>query len=151
MAAVRRALFLRNKFTGSLNALNVSFNNRFSFEERSLLKRFGTGLCITLGGFAVYYQYNSTSQRENKAGRLRALISPLPAVLAKEKVCVSFSLQQCDNVTQHREHKILLLLSVCLRFSSGGVDVPTQALSTSAVLNSVRLHLHSCDVPWYSL
>ncbi|XP_057205856.1 calcium uptake protein 3, mitochondrial isoform X3 [Triplophysa rosa] len=88
MAAVRRALFLRNKFTASLNALNVCINNRFSLKERSLLKRFGTGLCITLGGFAVYCQYNSTSQRENKAG-LRARISPLPAVLAKEKVSAS--------------------------------------------------------------
>ncbi|XP_056626258.1 calcium uptake protein 3, mitochondrial isoform X2 [Triplophysa dalaica] len=89
MAAVRRALFLRNKFTASLNSLNVCINNRFSFKERSLLKRFGTGLCITLGGFAVYYQYNSTWRRENKAGRLRARISPLPAVLAKEEVTAS--------------------------------------------------------------
>lgn len=109
MAAVRRALFLRNKFTGSLNALNVCFTNRFSFKERSLLKRFGTGLCVTLGGFAVYYQHNSTSQRENKA-RLRALISPLPAVLAKEKV--SASAEDKEVSMSAHEHRFRLFSSL---------------------------------------
>ncbi|KAA0709329.1 Calcium uptake protein 3, mitochondrial EF-hand domain-containing family member A2 [Triplophysa tibetana] len=110
MAAVRRALFLRNKFTASLNSLNVYINNRFSFKERSLLKRFGTGLCITLGGFAVYYQYNSTSQRENKAGRLRARISPLPAVLAKEEVTESTEDQEV-HMSAHK-HRFRLFSSL---------------------------------------
>lgn len=81
MAAVRRFLALRNKFTSSTNGLSLYFNSRRSWRERAVLRRVGTGLFITVGGFAVvYYQHNAS---------LRALISPLPAVAAKEKVSIS--------------------------------------------------------------
>ncbi|XP_051945261.1 calcium uptake protein 3, mitochondrial-like isoform X2 [Xyrauchen texanus] len=85
MAAVRRFLALRNKFTSFTNSPNIYFNSRQSFKGRAVLKCVGTGLCITLGGFAVYCHHNATSDRGSKARRLQALISPLPAVAAKEK------------------------------------------------------------------
>lgn len=82
MAAVRRFLALRNKFTSSTNGLSLYFNSRQSSREGAVLRRVGTGLCITVGGFAVvYYQHNA----------MRALISPLPAVAAKEKVSISYN------------------------------------------------------------
>lgn len=86
MAAVRRFLALRNKFTSLTNGLNLYFNSRESLRERTVLRHVGTGLCITLGGFAVvYYQHNSSPDRGHAAS-LRALISPLPAVAAKDQV-----------------------------------------------------------------
>lgn len=87
MAAVRRFLALRNKFTSSTNGLSRYINSRQSSRERAVLRRVGTGLCITVGGFAVVY-YNS-SPDQGHAASLRALISPLPAVAAKEKVSKS--------------------------------------------------------------
>lgn len=89
MAAVRRFLALRNKFTSSTNGLSLYFNSRQSSRERAVLRRVGTGLCITVGGFAVvyYYQRDSSPDRGRLAS-LRALISPLPAVAAKEKVSI---------------------------------------------------------------
>ncbi|KTG17086.1 hypothetical protein cypCar_00000178 [Cyprinus carpio] len=87
MAAVRRFLALRNKFTSSTNGLSRYINSRQSSRERAVLRRVGTGLCITVGGFAVIY-YNS-SPDQGHAASLRALISPLPAVAAKEKASAS--------------------------------------------------------------
>ncbi|XP_059371550.1 calcium uptake protein 3, mitochondrial isoform X2 [Carassius carassius] len=79
MAAMRRFLALRNKFTSSTNGLSLYFNSRQSWRERAVIA--GTGLCITVGGFAVvYYQHNAS---------LRALISPLPTVAAEEKASAS--------------------------------------------------------------
>ncbi|KAG1929136.1 calcium uptake protein 3, mitochondrial isoform X4 [Pimephales promelas] len=89
MAAVRRVLALRNKFTSLTNGLNIYFNSRQSLRERTALRYVGTGVCITLGGFAVvYYQHISTPDK-GQAASLRALISPLPAVAAKEQASVS--------------------------------------------------------------
>ncbi len=83
MAAVRRFLALRNKFTSSTNGLSLYFNSRQSSRERAVLRRVGTGLCISVGGFAVVYFQHYAS--------LRALVSPLPAVAAKEKVSISYN------------------------------------------------------------
>ncbi|XP_056328501.1 calcium uptake protein 3, mitochondrial [Danio aesculapii] len=109
MAAVRRFLGLRSKFTSSANGLNIYFNSRRSPRERAALRRVGTGLCITLGGFAfVYYQHSSSSDRR-RAASLRALISPLPAVAAKEKASVSAE----DEVSlSAHEHRFRLFSSV---------------------------------------
>ncbi|XP_051514763.1 calcium uptake protein 3, mitochondrial-like isoform X2 [Myxocyprinus asiaticus] len=85
MAAMRLFMALRNKFTSFNNGSSIYFNSRQSFKGRAVVKCVGTGLCITLGGCAVYYHYNATSDLGYKARRLRALISPLPAVAAKEK------------------------------------------------------------------
>ncbi|KAK7138144.1 hypothetical protein R3I94_013695 [Phoxinus phoxinus] len=89
MAAVRRVLALRNKFTSLTNGLNLYFNSRQSLRERTALRHVGTGVFITLGGFAVvYYQHISNPDRGHAAS-LRALISPLPAVAAKEQASAS--------------------------------------------------------------
>ncbi|XP_065127858.1 calcium uptake protein 3, mitochondrial isoform X2 [Paramisgurnus dabryanus] len=108
MAAVRRALALRNKFT--LNGLNIYFNNRYFLNDRSLLKRIGTGLCITVGGFAVYYQHSSTSERGYGASGLRAFISQLPAVDAKERVSASAEDEEVS-ISAH-EHRFRLFSSL---------------------------------------
>lgn len=86
MAAVRRVLALRNKFTSLTNGLNLYFNSRQSLRERTALRHVGTGVCITLGGFAVVYYQHISSPDRGRAASLRALISPLPAVAAKEQV-----------------------------------------------------------------
>lgn len=86
MAAVRRVLALRNKFTSLTNGLNLYFNSRQSLRERTALRHVGTGVCITLGGFAVVYYQHISSPDRGHAASLRALISPLPAVAAKEQV-----------------------------------------------------------------
>ncbi|XP_073710286.1 calcium uptake protein 3, mitochondrial isoform X2 [Misgurnus anguillicaudatus] len=110
MAAVRRALALRNKFTVSLNGLNIYVNNRYFLKDRSILKRIGTGLCITVGGFAVYYQHNSTSERGYGANGLRAFISQLPAVDAKERVNASAEDEEVS-ISAH-EHRFRLFSSL---------------------------------------
>ncbi|XP_005157308.2 calcium uptake protein 3, mitochondrial isoform X4 [Danio rerio] len=109
MAAVRRFLGLRSKFTSSVNGLNIYFNSRNSPRERAALRRVGTGLCIALGGFAfVYYQHSSSPDRR-RAASLRALISPLPAVAAKEKASASGE----DEVSlSAHEHRFRLFSSV---------------------------------------
>ncbi|XP_077092211.1 calcium uptake protein 3, mitochondrial isoform X3 [Siphateles boraxobius] len=89
MAAVRRVLALRNKFTSLTNGLNLYFNSRQSLRERTALRHVGTGVCITLGGFAVVYYQHISSPDRGHAASLRALISPLPAVAAKEQASVS--------------------------------------------------------------
>ncbi|XP_056092238.1 calcium uptake protein 3, mitochondrial isoform X3 [Rhinichthys klamathensis goyatoka] len=89
MAAVRRVLALRNKFTSLTNGLNLYFNSRQSLRERTALRYVGTGVCITLGGFAVVYYQHISSPYRGHAASLRALISPLPAVAAKEQASVS--------------------------------------------------------------
>ncbi|XP_016301946.1 calcium uptake protein 3, mitochondrial-like isoform X3 [Sinocyclocheilus anshuiensis] len=102
MAAVRRFLALRNKFTSSSNGLSLYFNSRQSWRERAVLRRVGTGLCITVGGYAVvYYQHNAS---------LRALISPLPAVAAKEKA--SASAQDEEVSMSAHEHRFRLFSSL---------------------------------------
>ncbi|XP_016366674.1 calcium uptake protein 3, mitochondrial-like isoform X2 [Sinocyclocheilus rhinocerous] len=102
MAAVRRFLALRNKFTSSSNGLSLYFNSRQSWRERAVLRRVGTGLCITVGGFAVvYYQHNAS---------LRALISPLPAVAAKEKASASAEDEEVS-MSAH-EHRFRLFSSL---------------------------------------
>ncbi|XP_058654898.1 calcium uptake protein 3, mitochondrial isoform X4 [Onychostoma macrolepis] len=102
MAAVRRFLALRNKFTSSTNGLSLYFNSRRSSRERAVLRRVGTGLCITVGGFAVvYYQHNAS---------LRALISPLPAVAAKEKASASAEDEEVS-MSAH-EHRFRLFSSL---------------------------------------
>nr|XP_055033640.1 calcium uptake protein 3, mitochondrial isoform X3 [Misgurnus anguillicaudatus] len=110
MAAVRLALALRNKFTVSLNGLNIYVNNRYFLKDRSILKRIGTGLCITVGGFAVYYQHNSTSERGYGANGLRAFISQLPAVDAKERVNASAEDEEVS-ISAH-EHRFRLFSSL---------------------------------------
>jgi len=98
MAAVRRVLALRNKFTSLTNGLNLYFNSRQSLRERTALRYVGTGVCITLGGFAVvYYQHISTPDK-GQAASLRALISPLPAVAAKEQVIATSTFYKCVRV-----------------------------------------------------
>ncbi|XP_052470260.1 calcium uptake protein 3, mitochondrial-like isoform X2 [Carassius gibelio] len=108
MAAVRRFLALRNKFTSSTNGLSLSFNSRQSSRERAVLRRVGTGLCITVGGFAVVY-YNSSPDRGH-ASSLRALISPLPAVAAKEKA--SASAEDEEVLMSAHEHRFRLFSSL---------------------------------------
>ncbi|XP_051505880.1 calcium uptake protein 3, mitochondrial-like isoform X3 [Myxocyprinus asiaticus] len=109
MAAVRRFLALRNKLTSSTNGSSIYFSSRQSFNGRAVLKRVGTGLCIAFGGFAVYYHHNSTSDPGYTASRLRALISPIPAVAAKEKTNASAE----DVVSMSaREHRFRLFSSL---------------------------------------
>ncbi|XP_026081329.1 calcium uptake protein 3, mitochondrial-like isoform X1 [Carassius auratus] len=108
MAAVRRFLALRNKFTSPTNGLSLSFNSRQSSRERAVLRRVGTGLCITVGGFAVVY-YNSSPDRGH-ASSLRALISPLPAVAAKEKA--SASAEDEEVLMSAHEHRFRLFSSL---------------------------------------
>ncbi|XP_050983445.1 calcium uptake protein 3, mitochondrial isoform X3 [Labeo rohita] len=111
MAAVRRFLALRNKFTSSTNVLSLYFNSRQSSRERAVLRRVGTGLCITVGGFAVvyYYQRDSSPDRGRLAS-LRALISPLPAVAAKEKASASAEDEEVS-MSAH-EHRFRLFSSL---------------------------------------
>uniref|UniRef100_A0A672Q9U7 Mitochondrial calcium uptake family member 3 n=1 Tax=Sinocyclocheilus grahami TaxID=75366 RepID=A0A672Q9U7_SINGR len=108
MAAVRRVLALRNKFTSSTNGLSLYFNSRQSSKERAVLRRVGTGLCITVGGFTVAY-YNSDRDRGHAAS-LRALISPLPAVAAKEKASASGEDEEVS-MSAH-EHRFRLFSSL---------------------------------------
>ncbi|XP_052005193.1 calcium uptake protein 3, mitochondrial-like isoform X3 [Xyrauchen texanus] len=109
MAAVRRFLALRNKLNSSTNVSGIYFSSRQSFNGRAVLKRVGTGLCIAFGGFAVYYHHNSTSDPGDTASRLRALISPIPAVAAKEKTNASAE----DVVSMSaREHRFRLFSSL---------------------------------------
>ncbi|ROJ29381.1 Calcium uptake protein 3, mitochondrial [Anabarilius grahami] len=110
MAAVRRFLALRNKFTSLTNGLNLYFNSRQSLRERTVLRHVGTGLCITLGGFAVvYYQHNSSPDRGHAAS-LRALISPLPAVAAKDQASASAEDEEVS-MSAH-EHRFRLFSSM---------------------------------------
>ncbi|XP_073676502.1 calcium uptake protein 3, mitochondrial isoform X3 [Garra rufa] len=110
MAAVRRFLALRNKFTSSTNGLSLYFTSRQSWRERAVLRRVGTGLCITVGGFAVvYYQQNSSPDR-GRAASLRALISPLPAVAAKEEASASAEDEEVS-MSAH-EHRFRLFSSL---------------------------------------
>ncbi|KAL1262186.1 hypothetical protein QQF64_007451, partial [Cirrhinus molitorella] len=111
MAAVRRFLALRNKFTSSTNGLNLYFTSRQTSKERAVLRRVGTGLCITVGGFAavVYYQHKSSPDR-GRAASLRALISPLPAVAAKEKASASAEDEEVS-MSAH-EHRFRLFSSL---------------------------------------
>ncbi|XP_043113521.1 calcium uptake protein 3, mitochondrial isoform X4 [Puntigrus tetrazona] len=102
MAAVRRFLALRNKFTGSTNGLSLYFNSGQSSRERAVLRRVGTGLCITVGGCAVVYYQRKSS--------LRALISPLPAVAAKEKASASAEDEEVS-MSAH-EHRFRLFSSL---------------------------------------
>ncbi|XP_026136450.1 calcium uptake protein 3, mitochondrial-like isoform X3 [Carassius auratus] len=100
MAAMRRFLALRNKFTSSTNGLSLYFNSRQSWRERAVIA--GTGLCITVGGFAVvYYQHNAS---------LRALISPLPTVAAEEKASASAENEEVS-MSAH-EHRFRLFSSL---------------------------------------
>ncbi|XP_048032320.1 calcium uptake protein 3, mitochondrial isoform X1 [Megalobrama amblycephala] len=110
MAAVRRFLALRNKFSSLTNGLNLYFNSRQSLRERTVLRHVGTGLCITLGGFAVvYYQHNSSPDRGHAAS-LRALISPLPAVAAKDQASASAEDEEVS-MSAH-EHRFRLFSSM---------------------------------------
>ncbi|XP_059377377.1 calcium uptake protein 3, mitochondrial-like isoform X2 [Carassius carassius] len=104
MAAVRRFLALRNKFTSSTNGLSLYFNSRQSSRERTVLRRVGTGLCITVGGFAVVY-YNSSPDRGHAAS-----LSPLPAVAAKEKASASAEDEEVS-MSAH-EHRFRLFSSL---------------------------------------
>ncbi|XP_016423206.1 calcium uptake protein 3, mitochondrial-like [Sinocyclocheilus rhinocerous] len=106
MAAVRRFLALRNKFTSSTNGLSFYFNSRQSSRERAVLRRVGTGLCITVGGFTVVY-YNSD---RGHAASQRALISPLPAVAAKEKASASGEDEEVSKSAH--EHRFRLFSSL---------------------------------------
>uniref|UniRef100_A0A8C1F3I6 Mitochondrial calcium uptake family member 3 n=1 Tax=Cyprinus carpio carpio TaxID=630221 RepID=A0A8C1F3I6_CYPCA len=100
MAAVRRFLALRNKFTSSTNGLSLYFTSRQSWRERAVMV--GTELCITVGGFAVvYYQHYAS---------LRALISPLPTVAAKEKASASAEDEEVS-MSAH-EHRFRLFSSL---------------------------------------
>uniref|UniRef100_A0A671NJ80 Calcium uptake protein 3, mitochondrial-like n=1 Tax=Sinocyclocheilus anshuiensis TaxID=1608454 RepID=A0A671NJ80_9TELE len=108
MAAVRRFLALRNKFTSSTNGLSLYVNSRQSSRERAVLRRVGTGLCITVGGFTVAY-YNSDRDRGHAAS-LRVLISPLPAVAAKEKASASGEDEEVS-MSAH-EHRFRLFSSL---------------------------------------
>ncbi|XP_051716820.1 calcium uptake protein 3, mitochondrial isoform X3 [Ctenopharyngodon idella] len=105
MAAVRRFLAFRNKFTSLTNGLNLYFNSRQSLRERTVLRHVGTGLCITLGGFAVVYY-----QHRGHAASLRALISPLPAVAAKEQASASSEDEEVS-MSAH-EHRFRLFSSM---------------------------------------
>ncbi|XP_067242270.1 calcium uptake protein 3, mitochondrial isoform X1 [Chanodichthys erythropterus] len=110
MAALRRFLALRSKFSSLTNGLNLYFNSRQSLKERTVLRHVGTGLCITLGGFAVvYYQHNSSPDLGHAAS-LRALISPLPAVAAKDQA--SASAEDVEVSMSAHEHRFRLFSSM---------------------------------------
>ncbi|XP_067313806.1 calcium uptake protein 3, mitochondrial isoform X2 [Pseudorasbora parva] len=110
MAATRRFLALRNKFTSFTNGLNLYFHSGQSSRERTALRHVGTGLCITLGGFAVvYYQHSSSPDRGHTAS-LRALISPLPAVAAKEQASALAEDEEVSMSTH--EHRFRLFSSM---------------------------------------
>lgn len=135
MAAVRRFLAFRNKFTSLTNGLNLYFNSRQSLRERTVLRHVGTGLCITLGGFAVVYY-----QHRGHAASLRALISPLPAVAAKEQVYLHFStfygVYVCGVYMVY--YYIIPVFITPKLLKIVGFHVPSkQSLSTREVLNSL--------------
>ncbi|TRY84416.1 hypothetical protein DNTS_035753 [Danionella cerebrum] len=106
MAAARRLLALRNKFTFSKSALGLCIASRQPPRGRASLRRVGTGLGIALGGFVfVCYQHNSGPER-----RLRALIPPLPAVAAKEQARTSADDEEVS-MSAH-EHRFRLFSSL---------------------------------------
>ncbi|XP_076877401.1 calcium uptake protein 3, mitochondrial isoform X2 [Brachyhypopomus gauderio] len=90
MASVRRFISAVNKFTAYTNGRSVYLNSRQLFKGKGARRLAATGLCVVVGGIAVY-QYCATQdrvKRGNKICDLRALVNPLPAVEAKEQIMI---------------------------------------------------------------